>query len=136
MTPHRLTNELPPALSEALERASQEQMVELGERGLHDPRIEPTLERYAAGSISFAATARMAGLSYDALARQAYARGLQPPPATRPSRKNWRDPRCRCVQRRASHCPEQAPSARSAAALYGAVLLPQVVYDDVVSAAP
>ncbi len=78
MASYHLTLDLPPELSAALEQANKELVVELLERGLRERRIERALERYAEGGISFGATARAAGLSYDALARQAYARGMQP----------------------------------------------------------
>lgn len=77
--PGTITLEVPPLLAEELASASQEFLVELLERGLRQSRIERALDRYQQGGISFAAAAGLAGISRSDLARQAYARGVEPP---------------------------------------------------------
>jgi predicted HTH domain antitoxin len=52
------------------------------ERGLRQLKIERALERYAQGGITFGAAAQLAGISQSELARQAYARGMEPPFST------------------------------------------------------
>lgn len=71
--------EVPSALAEELAAASQDFLIELLERGLRESRIERALERYKQGGISFAAAAQLAGVPRSELARQAYARGMEPP---------------------------------------------------------
>lgn len=75
----KITLEVPASLAEDLADASQDFLVELLERGLRQSRIERALERYKQGGVSFAAAAQMAGVSRSDFARQAYARGMEPP---------------------------------------------------------
>jgi predicted HTH domain antitoxin len=70
---------LPESLARELGAASQDFVAELLERGLREVRIERALERYARGGMSFSAAAHEAGVSQSELARQAYARGMEPP---------------------------------------------------------
>jgi hypothetical protein len=70
---------LPDALARELESANQGFVVAVLERGLRELRIESALEAYGKGGLSFAAAAGQAGLGQAELARQAYARGLEPP---------------------------------------------------------
>ncbi len=79
MSTRALTLTVPASLAQELDSASQEFLVEILERGLRELRIERALERYARGGISFGAAARQAGISESELARQAYARGMEPP---------------------------------------------------------
>lgn len=72
MSTDALTLMIPAALARELESASQEFLVELLERGLRQLKIERALERYARGGVSF-------GVSQSELARQACARGMEPP---------------------------------------------------------
>jgi predicted HTH domain antitoxin len=74
-----LTLTVPASLARELESTSQEFLVEVLERGLHELRIERALELYARGGISFGAAAHQAGVSQSELARHAYARGMEPP---------------------------------------------------------
>lgn len=74
-----MTLTLPDSLARELDEASQAFYVEVLERGLRDLKIEQALDRYAQGGMSFAAAARQAGVSSSELARQAYARGMEPP---------------------------------------------------------
>lgn len=75
----RITLDVPPSLAEELAAASQDFLIELLERGLRESRIERALERYRQGGVSFAAAAQLAGISRSEFARQAYARGMEPP---------------------------------------------------------
>lgn len=75
----KITLEVPSALAEELAAASQDFLIELLERGLRESRIERALERYKQGGLSFAAAAQLAGVPRSELARQAYARGMEPP---------------------------------------------------------
>ena len=79
MSSKPLTVRIPNSLAEELRSASQEFLSDLLERGLREIKIERALERYSNGGISFAATARLAGVSRDHLARRAYASGIEPP---------------------------------------------------------
>jgi len=79
MSVKALTLTIPVSLAQELDSASQELLVEILERGLRELKIERALERYARGGISFGAAARQAGVSESELARQAYARGMEPP---------------------------------------------------------
>ena len=79
MATEALTLKVPAALAQELESASQEFLIELLERGLHQLKIERALDRYARGGISFGAAAHQAGVPESELARQAYARGMEPP---------------------------------------------------------
>jgi predicted HTH domain antitoxin len=78
-TTDKITLELPAALAAELAAASQEFLIELLERGLRQSRTERALERYKQGGISFAAAANLAGVPRSEFARQAYARGMEPP---------------------------------------------------------
>lgn len=66
------------SLAIEVEQLGREQLVELLERGLKALRTERALEQYAAEKISFGEAARVAGLTHAELARQAYARGIEP----------------------------------------------------------
>jgi hypothetical protein len=79
MSTETLTLTLPSSLAEELSSATQEFLAELLERGLREMRIERALERYSRGGMSFGAAAHEAGVSQSELARQAYARGMEPP---------------------------------------------------------
>ena len=79
MPTETLTLTLLPALAQELGTATQEFLAEILERGLREMRIERALERYALGGMSLGAAARQAGVSQPELARQAYARGMEPP---------------------------------------------------------
>lgn len=70
---------VPDSLAQELDAASEEFLAELLERGLREVKIERALDRYARGGISFGAAAHQAGVSQSELARQAYARGMEPP---------------------------------------------------------
>lgn len=79
MAAETLTLTIPDSLARELDAAGQEFLAEILERGLRELQIERALERYAQGGISFGAAAQLAGLSQSELARQAYARGMDPP---------------------------------------------------------
>ena len=79
MSTETLTLTLPSSLAEELGSATEEFLAELLERGLREMRIDRVLERYARGGMSFGAAAHEAGISQSELARQAYARGMEPP---------------------------------------------------------
>jgi hypothetical protein len=79
MSTETLTLTLPSSLAEELSSATQEFLAELLERGLREMRIERALERYSRGGMSFGAASHEAGVSQSELARQAYARGMEPP---------------------------------------------------------
>ena len=82
MSTEALTVKVPAALAQELESASQEFLVEVLERGLHQLKIDRALERYVRGGISFGAAAHQADMSESELARFAYARGMEPPFST------------------------------------------------------
>ena len=73
------TLNIPDPLARELERADQEFLIDLLERGLRALKIERTLDRYARGGISFGAASHQAGVSQSELARHAYAQGMEPP---------------------------------------------------------
>lgn len=79
MTEEERTITIPESLARELDSTNQEFLVDLLERGLHALKIERALARYAHGGISFGAAAHQAGVSQSELARQAYARGMEPP---------------------------------------------------------
>jgi predicted HTH domain antitoxin len=79
MPAKEITISLSAALAEELDTARQEFLVELLERGLRTLKIERALDIYAQGGISLGAAAHQAGMSQSELARQAYARGMEPP---------------------------------------------------------
>ena len=79
MSTQALTVTIPAPLAQELDSASQQFVIEILERGLRELKIERALKRYARGGMSFGAAAQQAGLSQSELARQAYARGMEPP---------------------------------------------------------
>jgi len=79
MSTETLTLTLPSSLAEELGTATEEFLAELLERGLREMRIDRVLERYARGEMSFGAAAHEVGVAQSELARQAYARGMEPP---------------------------------------------------------
>jgi hypothetical protein len=74
-----LTLTVPDSLARQLDSAGEDLLIDLLERGLREFKIEQALARYARGGISFGAAACQAGVSRSELARQAYARGMEPP---------------------------------------------------------
>lgn len=74
-----LTLTLPAHLARELDSATHDFLVELLARGLREAKVERALDRYACGGMSFGAAAQQAGVPPAALARYAYARGLEPP---------------------------------------------------------
>ena len=70
---------IPDSLARELDSVGEGLLVDLLERGLREFKIEQALNRYGRGGISFGAAARQAGLSRSEFARQAYARGMEPP---------------------------------------------------------
>ncbi|MBN2006250.1 MAG: antitoxin [Anaerolineae bacterium] len=79
MAEKSVTLTLPATLTAELRTLDQEFLLDLLERGLVQLKIERALRRYVQGGISFAAAAALAGVSQSDLARQAYARGMEPP---------------------------------------------------------
>jgi predicted HTH domain antitoxin len=79
MPERSLTLQLPELLAEELRSAHQDFLLEILERGLRELRIERALALYARSGMTFGAAAEQAGVSQGELARQAYARGLEPP---------------------------------------------------------
>ena len=79
MSTEPLTLTIPDALARELDSMGEGLVVDLLERGLREFKIEQALDRYRRGGISFGAAARQAGVSQSELARQAYARGMEPP---------------------------------------------------------
>ena len=79
MPTESITLKLPAPLAQELSTASQEFLVNILERGLRQLKIERALEQYSQGGVSFGAAAQLAGIPQSELARQAYARGMQPP---------------------------------------------------------
>jgi hypothetical protein len=79
MSTETLMLTLPSSLAEELGSATDEFLARLLERGLREVRIDRVLERYARGGMSFGAAAHEAGIAQSELARQAYARGMEPP---------------------------------------------------------
>jgi predicted HTH domain antitoxin len=74
-----LTLHLPSELAQELDSANEGLLLELLERGLREVRIDRVLDLYARGGLSLGAAAVRAGVSRSELARQAYARGMEPP---------------------------------------------------------
>jgi len=79
MAPEAFTLHIPDAVAQELKSANEEFLVEVIERGLQAVKIDRVLEQYARGGMSFGAAARQVGMSQSALARHAYARGMEPP---------------------------------------------------------
>jgi hypothetical protein len=79
MTTRSLTLSVPEALADDLAELDTELLTELLARGLRQWRIEQALARYGSGEMTFAAAAECAGIRQDHLAREAYARGMEPP---------------------------------------------------------
>ncbi len=79
MSTQPLTLTIPDSLARELHSVGEDLLVDLLERGLRQFKIDQALDRYARRRISFGAAARQAGLSQSELARQAYARGMEPP---------------------------------------------------------
>ena len=79
MSTESLTLTVPDSLARELDSVGEGLLIDLLERGLRELKIEQALDRYARGGISFAASARHASVSRSELARQAYARGMEPP---------------------------------------------------------
>jgi hypothetical protein len=74
-----MTLEVPASLARELDSSDQEFLIEVLESGLRALRIKRALRHYAAGGVSLGAAALQAGVSHSELARQAYARGMEPP---------------------------------------------------------
>ncbi len=73
-----LTLQLPEWLAKELANASQEFVTEVLELGLRTRKIEQALTVYARGKMTLGAAAHLAGVTESEMARQAYARGLEP----------------------------------------------------------
>ena len=73
-----LTVHLPDRLAKELVDAGQDFIAEVFELGLRTRKIDQALSEYARGGMTLGAAARLAGISESELARQAYARGLEP----------------------------------------------------------
>lgn len=73
-----LTVPVPDRLAKELNKAGQESIAEMLELGLRTRKIEQALEQYARGEMTLGAAAHMAGIMEGEMARQAYARGLEP----------------------------------------------------------
>ena len=78
MSVETITLQLPESLARELGAASQAFLLNILERGLRELKIDQALEQYRQGSLSFGAAAQQAGVSQSELARQAYARGMEP----------------------------------------------------------
>ena len=81
-TSWRVTLAVPDSPARELDSVGEGFMIDLLERGLREFKIEQALDRYARGGMSFGAAARQAGVSRSEFARQAYARGMEPPFST------------------------------------------------------
>ena len=79
MSTESLTLTVPDSLARELDSVGESLLIDLLERGLREFKIEQALDRYARGGLSFGAAAHQAGVSRSELARQAYARGMEPP---------------------------------------------------------
>ena len=77
--PKSLTLTIPESLARKLDCMGEGLLIDLLERGLREFKIEQALDCYGRGGISFGAAARQACVSRSDLARQAYARGMEPP---------------------------------------------------------
>jgi hypothetical protein len=78
MAVETITLQLPEALARELSAASQTFLLNILERGLRELKIDQALEQYRHGGLSFGAAAQQVGISQSELARQAYARGMEP----------------------------------------------------------
>lgn len=78
MSVETITLQLPEALAQELSAASQSFLLNILERGLRELKIEQALDQYRQGGLSLGAAAQQAGVSQSDLARQAYARGMEP----------------------------------------------------------
>ena len=79
MSTESLTLTVSDSLARELDSVGESFLIDLIERGLREFKTEQALDRYARGGMSFAAAARQAGMSQSEFARQAYARGMEPP---------------------------------------------------------
>jgi len=79
MTTKSLTLNLPTPLARELDGLGTELLTDLLQRGLRQWRIDQALERFASGTWTFAAAAEQAKVSRSELAREAHARGIEPP---------------------------------------------------------
>ena len=79
MSTESVTLAVPDSLARELDSIGEGLLIDLLERGLREFKIEQALDRYARGGVSFGAAARQAGVSRSEFARQAYARGMEPP---------------------------------------------------------
>lgn len=79
MSTEPLTLTIPDSLARELDSIEEGLLIDLLERGLREFKIEQALAQYVRGGISFGAAARQAGVSRSEFARQAYARGMEPP---------------------------------------------------------
>ena len=79
MSTGTLTLTVPDPLAPELDSVGESFVIDLIERGLREFKIEQALEWYACGGISFGAAASQASVSQSEFARQAYARGMEPP---------------------------------------------------------
>ena len=73
-----LTVQVPDQLAQELTSAGQDFIAEMIELGLRTRRIEQALTQYAQGHMTLGAAAQLAGVPEGDMARQAYARGLEP----------------------------------------------------------
>jgi len=78
MATRSFTLSLPEALANELSALDEEVLNDLLVRGLRQWRIEQALRRYTERELTFAAAAEYAGVPQDRLAREAYARGMEP----------------------------------------------------------
>ena len=73
-----VTVQLPDRLAQELTSAGQEFIADMIELGLRTRRIDQALAQYARGQMTLGAAAHQAGVTESEMARQAYARGLEP----------------------------------------------------------
>ena len=79
MSTESLIFTVPDSLARELDSVGESLLIDLIERGLREFKIEQSLARYTRGGMSFGAAARQAGVSRAEFARQAHARGIEPP---------------------------------------------------------
>jgi predicted HTH domain antitoxin len=70
--------QLPDRLARELADAGPDFIAEVFELGLRTRKIDQALAEYASGHLTLGAAARLADVPEDEMARQAYARGLEP----------------------------------------------------------